>query len=294
MDWILLSLIAGVLLGLYDLCKKHAVLQNAVVPVLFFSNLTAALVWLHLLLLQPVLPVILHVETISAGSHVLLFGKAALVGTSWIFAYFSLKHLPVSIVGPIRATSPLWTLAGAVLLFGESPSLQQWLGIGLTLAAFMALSVAGRREGIEFRSNKWIFSIILATLLGGTSSLYDRYLLHTVGISPATVQAWFSLYLVVFFAPFAWGWWRRWWVRGTFHWRWSVPAIGIGLLLTDFAYFLALSDPDALVAIVSSIRRSSVLVVFAGGILFFGEGNVRAKLPATLAILAGVLILVTG
>ena len=291
-DWLLLSLASALLLGVYDLFKKHAVNGNAVLPVLFFSCLAAALVWLGLLLAAPLLPTALQTQPLSATDHLLLFAKSSLVGTSWIFAYFGLKHLPVSVAGPIRATSPLWTLAGAVLLFSERPSLQQWLGILLAIGAFYAFSLAGRREGLHFHKNRWVFFTIAATLLGASSALYDRWLLGFHGFTPPTVQAWFHFYLVVFFLPFLYGWYRQWWPTGTFTFRWSIPAIGVGLLLTDFLYFTALHDPDAMVSLVSALRRASVLVTFVGGFLFFGDTNFRAKLLPTLGILAGVLLIV--
>ncbi len=294
MDWILLSLIAAVLLGIYDLCKKHAVGGNAVLPVLFISNLASATVWLVLMAMERQLPEILHLQPLDLRGHLFLAGKSFLVGTCWIFAYFALKHLPVSIAGPVRSTSPLFTLLGAVLIFHESPTPQQWLGILITLGGFILLSTAGKKEGIVFHKDRWIAFLIVATLLGAGSALYDRFLLGRAGYTPATVQAWFSIYLVVFFAPFALGWRLNWWPRGVFHWRWSIPAIGLMLLLTDFVYFMALADPDAMVSIVTSLRRGSVLVVFAGGILLFKERNIRAKLAPTLLILAGIITLVTG
>jgi len=294
MVWIFLSLLSAIVLGFYDLSKKHAVADNAVLPVLFLSNLASALVWLGLMAAGRHLPPALQVSALSGTDHMLLFAKSALVGTSWVFSYFALKHLPVSLVGPIRATGPVWTLIGAVLLFAERPSGQQWLGIAITLVGFFSLSIAGRREGIRFHRNRWVFFIIAGTLLGACSGLYDKFLLGSGRFSPATVQAWFSFYLVIFFSPLAWGWKQQWWPRGRFTWRWSIPCIGLLLLVADFAYFRALSDPDALVSVVSSLRRGAVLVTFIGGFVFFRELNPRAKLPGTLAVLAGILTIVTG
>ena len=54
--------------------------------------------------------------------HKYMVIKALIVGTSWICAYFALKHLPISIVSPIRASGPVWTLFGAIVLFHEQPS----------------------------------------------------------------------------------------------------------------------------------------------------------------------------
>jgi bacterial/archaeal transporter family protein len=294
MAWVLLSLFSALILGFYDLAKKHAVADNAVLPVLFFSNLVSALVWLGLMGAGPLLPDALRVAPLTPLGHLQLGAKAALVGTSWIFAYFALKHLPVSLAGPIRATGPMWTLGGAVLLFAERPSGLQWIGIAVTLLGFFSLSLAGRREGIRFHRDRWVGFLLVGTLLGACSGLYDKFLLGSGRFSAATVQAWFSIYLVLFFAPLAYGWKRQWWPRGRFRWRWSIPAIGLLLLVADFAYFRALSDPEALVSVVSSLRRGAVLVTFAGGILLLGERHGRAKLPGTLAVLAGIVTLVLG
>ncbi|MFW6354456.1 MAG: EamA family transporter, partial [Verrucomicrobiota bacterium] len=234
MTWIVLSLVSALVLGLYDLAKKHAVADNAVLPVLFFSNLASALVWLGLMAAEPFLPAAAQVQPLGGFEHLQLFAKAALVGSSWICAYFALKHLPVSIVGPIRATGPAWTIVGAVLLFAERPSGQQWFGMALTLVSFVGLSFAGRKEGIRFHRDGWVGLVIVATLLGAASGLYDKFLLGSGRFSPATVQAWFSIYLTVFFAPLAYGWKRQWWPRSPFRWRWSIPGIGLLLLVADF------------------------------------------------------------
>src|SRR5512140_1134923 len=245
MNWVLASLVSAFFLGLYELVTKHAVRENAVVPVLFFSTLTGALVWLFLLGLScwspVVLPASLVTDHLSVLQHLQLLLKSAIVASSWIFTYFALKHLPLSLGSPIRATSPMWTLLGAVLILGERPSALQTVGILITLGSFVGLSAAGAREGIHFHRNKFVAFLVLGTLFGAASSLYDRYLLGTAGFRVPTVQAWFSIYLVVLFLPFAVGWRRRWWPRNEFTWRWSIPAIAVALLVADYIYFGALS-----------------------------------------------------
>ena len=94
------------------------------------------------------------------------------------------------------------------------------------------------------------------------------------------------------FLPLAIGWKRRWWQRNEFHWRWSIPCIAGMLLVSDYLYFGALRDPDALVSVVSSVRRGSTLIAFAGGLLLFREANGLRKLPAVLGVLAGIVLIV--
>lgn len=298
MTWIVASLVSAFFLGCYDLCTKHAVRDNAVLPVLFFANVCSAAIWLAIMGLGAaapgLLPASLAVAPLTVHQHGLLLLKSAIVAASWVCSYFAVKQLPVSIAAPIRATGPVWTLFGALLVLGERPSALELVGIATTLGSFFLLSVAGRAEGIHFHRNKWIGWLFAGTLFGTVSGLYDRYLLGHAGFAAATVQAWFGIYLALLFLPLAIGWKLRWWPRQTFEWRWSVPFVSLALLVCDFIYFTALTHPDAMVSIVASLRRGSLLVAFAGSWLFFGETNLCQKLPAVLGVLAGIVLTILG
>jgi drug/metabolite transporter (DMT)-like permease len=298
MQWIVLSLISALFLGCYDLTNKHALRDNAVLPVIFLATLSSAFVWTALILFQRAvpgsLPPMLVVDRLTATQHLQLFAKSSIVGASWIFTYFGIKHLPLSLAAPIRATSPLWTLIGAVLLLGERPNTMQSIGIATTLLSFVGLSLAGRHEGVHFHRNKWVGFMVIGTLLGTLSSLYDKHLLGELKFTASTVQAWFSIYLVAVFLPLAIGWQRRWWPRNAFFWRNSIPCIGLFLLVSDYAYFSALRDPDGLISVVAGIRRGSTLVAFAGGLWIFKEAHGMKKLPAVLGVLLGIVLTIMG
>ena len=298
MNWIAATLLSALFLGVYDLCTKHAVRANAVTPVLFFSTLTGAAVWLVLLSVQAVhpglLPSALEADSLTWKQHLQLLLKSGIVAASWIGTYYALKHLPLSLGAPIRATSPLFTLFGAILILGERPTALETIGILTTLGSFVGLSVAGAREGVHFHRDKWVWLLIAGTLFGAVSSLYDKYLFSTLNFSVPTVQCWFSIYMVVLFTPFALGWKLRLWKRNEFRWRWSVPFIALSLLVADYLYFSALRDPHGLVSIVMSLRRASTLVAFAGGLYFFHELNGWKKLPAVIGILVGIVLTLLG
>ncbi len=298
MHWVALSLISAFLLGCYDLCTKHAMRDNAVLPVLFFANLCSAGAWLALMTLQAatpgLLPAAFVVVPLSAAQHGQLLLKSAIVAVSWGCSYFAVKHLPVSLASPIRASGPVWTLGGALLVLGERPTALEVTGVVVTLVSFVGLSLAGRSEGIAFHRNRWIGWLFAGTLVGAVSGLYDRFLLGHSGFDAASVQAWFSIYLALLFLPFAVGWKLRWWPRQTFAWRWSIPFVSLALLVCDFIYFSALRDPDALVSVVAGLRRASILVAFAGGILLFREPFGRTKLPAVVGVLVGLVLTLMG
>ncbi len=298
MNWVVAILLSAFFLGLYDLCTKHAVRANAVTPVFFFSTLTGALVWTILLLVQSLhpgwLPATLVTDHLTWKQHLQLLLKATIVAASWIGTYYALKYLPLSLGAPIRATSPLITLFGAIIFLGERPTWLETVGILTTLASFVGLSFVGAKEGIHFHRNKWFWFLVMGNVFGAASALYDKYLLGTLHFSVPTVQCWFSIYLVALFTPFTLGWKLRLWPRNDFQWRWSVPLIALSLLVADYAYFWALRHPDALVCIVMSLRRASTLVAFAGSVLIFKEVNGWKKLPAVIGILVGIVLTILG
>ena len=293
--WLVLTLSSAFLLGFYDYFKKVALRDNPVLPVLFGSVAAGALLWLPFVVWSAISPgslpdEFLDVSGISWRGHLLLMIKAALVGTSWLLGYYGIKSLPLSIATPIRATGPLWTIAFAVLIFQESPTPKQWLGVAVILISFFAFTIVGRREGIHFHRNKAVFFMIGATLTGAASSLYDKFLLQTAQLAPGQVQAWFTIYTSLILVP-PMALWLRSENRGKFHWHWAIPAIGITLLAADILYFMAIARPDALISLISPVRRTSVIVSFLLGIFLFREKQIRAKGACILGIITGVILL---
>ncbi|MDR3328924.1 MAG: EamA family transporter [Prevotellaceae bacterium] len=293
--WITLSLISALLLGCYDAFKKESLRGNAVLPVLYTASLVGALVFAPLLVVSKLHPdalSLLYMPPMTWHQHLLTFVKSSIVGASWVLSYYALRYLPITIAAPIHATAPLLTLLGAVLLLGESLKAAQWGGVAVTMAFFGLFSYVGRAEKISFLRNKWMLCLYLGTFLSAMSGLYDKYLLSSIGIPKNTMQAWFSIYVLVVLLPFLL---LKWWpVRraNRFVFRWSIPLIGVFLAVADFVYFYALAQPTSLVAIVSALRRCSVMVPFLVGAVFFREQHIGRKFLILCGMLAGVAMIV--
>lgn len=297
--WVVLALMSAILLGIYEVFKKLSVHKNAVIPVLFISTLTSSLIFLPITVGSGICPeffqsIQLFVPEISSGQHVLIFLKSVLVVSSWILAFYAVKNLPITIVAPIRATGPIWTLLGAILIFSEHLNFYQWIGVIITLLFFYLLSTTGKSEGINFSTNKWVFFIVAATFLGAASGLYDKFLMRR--IDRMAVQAWFSFYQVAILLPvLAISRWRLPIAERTpFHWRWSIPLIGVFLVLADYLYFNSLSYEDSMISIISSLRRGGVVISFVVGAVVFHEKNIRRKGIYLAGILIGILLISLG
>ena len=141
--WLGLAFISALLLGCYEVNKKISLDGNAVIPVLFFNTLISSLIFVPFILLSFFTGILdgtmFYVPCVSFDTHVAVFIKALIVLSSWIFGYFALKHLPLTITGPIKATQPVVTLVGAMLVFGERLNLYQWIGVILSIASFYLL-----------------------------------------------------------------------------------------------------------------------------------------------------------
>ncbi len=288
MLWIVLILSSAVMLGLYDVARKHAVNQNAVMPVLFLATTigTAAVIVTLTATGQ-----LVGAITITWGIWWHLLLKAFIVTSSWICAYYAMRALPISIAAPIRGSQPVWTVAGALIVFAERPHGFQWLGIGATVIGYYFFSVVGRREGIIFHRNRGILLILAATLLGAISGLYDKYLLQPMNIRPETVQVWFQINLVLLIGSALIVQRLAGWRKSAFTWRWTIPVVGVVLVISDWFYFTALHQPDAMISVLSPIRRSNAVLSFILGGMIFKDKNRRAKSVGLALIMAGVLVL---
>jgi len=286
--WWILAFVSAALLGCYDASKKVSLAGNAVFPVLFINTFLSALIFSPFLF------------TTGFGdwqTQLYILAKSALVLSSWIAGYFAMKHLPLTLVGPVNATRPVLVLVGAMILFGERLNLLQSIGVGLAILAYFLMRRTGKSEGIDFRHNKWVAFLILAVLLGSASGLYDKYLMSPLylGLEKNQVLGWYSLYqAVIMLVLLLVMWYPRRTTTTPFRWRWSIPLISIFLCGADFAYMQALSQPDALISVVSMIRRGSVLVSFAIGAFLLHEKNLRAKSFDLALMLLSMLFLYLG
>ena len=295
--WLVFALVSALFLGLYDVAKKQSLKENAVIPVLWFNTLFCSLLMLPFTLLSATTGVldgsIFYVPTAGWELHRLLMLKAFIVLGSWIFGYFGMKHLPITLFGPINATRPIIVLLGGLLLFGERLNLYQWIGVIIAVISFYMLSLSGKKEGISFSHNKWVFCVIMATLLGAVSALFDKYLLGR--FNNMFVQAWSNFYQLALMTIILFTlWWPTRKHTTPFQWKWPIIFIAVFLTLADYAYFVSLAQSASMVSIVSMIRRSSVIVSFLCGALLFHEKNLKSKVIDLLLVLLGLFFLLIG
>lgn len=299
--WVILAFVSALCLGFYDISKKVALRDNAVVDVLTASVLISSVILAFPLLFSRLAPEMtadtFYVPQLDVRGHILTFIKSCIVLSSWICAYVALKHLPISVVSPWQATRPMWTLIGAMLLFGER--LNGWQGIGVTLAigSILVFSFFTRHpkehRSPRYPSSQYYIALALAILIGAASGLYDKYMMRHFHHN--AVQVYYTFYqaammLVVWYIHH-----RR--HPGTvrpLRAGIAVALISVFLVISDNVYMLALRDPDSMIAVVSTIRRGGAVIGFVYGLLFLKEQDPWKKVLAMIGVLAGLVCLAIG
>ena len=296
--WVGVAFISALMLGLYDVAKKRSLTGNAVVAVLWFNTLISTLIFLPVVLDSEFSLGVLEETALSYSattpfSHLLVAIKAVITLSSWLCGYYAMKHLPLSIVGPVNATRPVVVLVGAVLLFGERLNAWQWSGVLLTIASLYLLSLSSKKENVRF-SSRHAVAMFAAMLLGAVSGLFDKYIISEHSLDPMFVQSWFSIYQLAIMSLLLLLLWYPRRDIDKFHWSWAIPLISIFVSVADFCYYHAIDMDGSMIAIISMIRRFSVVVSFICAALIFGEKNLRSKALVMILILIGMILLAIG
>ena len=312
--WVLLAILSALCLGFYDVSKKRALQQGDVLTVLAGSVCISALVLCVPLLLSRLSPEMMEgsmffVPKIGARGHLLIFVKSCIVLSSWVFAYISVKYLPLSVVSPMQATRPMWTLVGAMLIFGERLNGWQWAGVVCALGSIFLFSLTATphptpsdktpKKGSN-TTPKYYLCLLLAILIGAGSGLYDKYMMRHYDHN--AVQVYYTAYqalmmLVIWLCN---RWKTRYASEVTSHsiinrrLLLPVACISLFLVLSDYVYMLALSDPTSMIAVVSTIRRGGTIIPFLYGILILKEPNAGKKIACLTGVAIGLLCLALG
>jgi len=307
--WTVFAFISALCLGCYDVSKKIALRSLPVLSVLTVSIIFSAIILAVPLCLSTYSPELMSgtpffVPQLDLEAHLYTLLKSVIVLSSWVFAYISLKHLPISVVSPMQATRPMWTLIGALLLFDERLNGWQWAGVLLAIGSIFVFSFRERREVRRDGEDKWYYiCLALAILIGACSGLYDKYLMRRYDHN--AVQVWYTFYqaamMIVTFAVINAidkrrcdeGQWSR--LRSVSP-KTILPVllISVFLVISDNVYMLALRDPDSMIAVVSTIRRGGAVIGFAYGLLFLHESNPWRKVLCMIGICAGLICLAIG
>ena len=278
--WILLAVLSALLLGIYDVAKKQALRKNGVLAVLLGATALTTVFLSPFLRLGPL------------NDHLQLVLKAVLVTASWVSGLAGLQRLPLTTSSTIKGSRPVFVVLFSIILFGERLDWMQWAGVVLVIAALFLVRHTSRDDGPQQSRRAGFLWMGLSVLTGVASALYDKHIM--AGMEPLFVQSWTNLYITVLLVLCVLAQRLVSGTRFTIRWDWMLLLLAVIITASDAMYFYALKQPDALLSIISVIRRASVLVSFILGAIIFKEGGLRGKTLNMLLMAAGVILIVFG
>ncbi len=225
-----------------------------------------------------------------------IFAIALVIHTGYKFvqAHAYSKGAYTVVYPVVRGTSPIFTVIGAYLLFGETFSLNQWLGVATLVGGIFGLAVYNFRTTTTDRDTL-VLAILLASFTGLFVAAYTTW--DTRGIrataDPFTFLAWL-FFIDGFVMPVvAWRRWRRLATRGA-----PGPLLTRGLIggLTAYLSFgsIMLATRLDTVGEVAVLRETSVVFAAFFGWLVLKERIGARRLALMALIAAGAVIVQTG
>ncbi len=282
----LLVLVAAFVHASWNLLAKKA--GNSAGFLWLFSTLTA-------ILYIPVLVILVLIERPHLNGLQVLFilGTACLHIAYFFFLQRGYAVGDLSIAYPLaRGAAPLISVAGAIVLLGERPSLIALLGIALLLGGVICLvgnPLQLMKQGAV--AHIVIGYALLTSLFIATYTIWDKYAVSTLLISPLLLDGSSNIARAGLLTPTIVGKWDS--VKETWR-RHRGEVVGVALL-SPLAYVLVLFAMSiSPVSSVAPLRECSVLIGTFMGTRFLAEKQVWRRLGAAGVILAGIVLLAMG
>lgn len=272
-------------------------------PILYKRMLRDAdpivVVWGVTLLSLPLLGLFTFIPTprIPSIDNLFVFGVLGSAGLNTVAHLAStraLKLADVSLVTPLLIFSPVFTLLISAVLLHEIPSTQGLLGVGLVLLGAYWLTRSDKGWFIPFKSltlTPGVVLIFLAGLLWAITPLFEKTaILHTNPENPRFAAFVVTTLLTFILAPLAMAQGKSTIAKLSLNRRELILA---GLIAGTAPVLGYTAFSQGLVGYVTTIFRMSTLMTVIWGFLFLKEKNLTQRLPASLVMVAGAILITT-
>jgi len=134
--------------------------------------------------------------------------------------------------------------------------------------------------------------MLAATLLSSANALYDKHILVNLNLDLASVQAYSAMQragLAACLLPFVL---RSVTFNGLLTRNWAITALAVAYVVAEFIYLWSVNSEGALISVISILRRTNLIMVFALSALLLRENNVPQKIVAIGVVLMGICLVI--
>ncbi len=275
LDWVFYTLVFGICKGVREGIKKKALLKSGMFEVLFWYTLIGFII---------IIPTAQNVTDIPGKYYFYIAVKSLFVFTAWICSFNSIQHMPVSLYGVMDMARVLFATLLGVLIMGEKCTVRQSAGLIMVVMGLVLVNV--HKKGAPAQTDrKFVFLTLLSCLLTASSGVMDKWLTKTV--TSAQLQFWYMLFMSVMYGVYVLI--SKTPVKlSTIKTNYWIILLSVIFVIGDRALFIANSNPQSRITIMTLIKQSSVLAAIVAGRIMFGEKGTLKRTLCALLIIAGI------
>ena len=287
--WIFLILLYGIFKGLREALKKKAVESNSVIEVLFFYTFFAFLM---------TIPFSQDVFSVSFKYHIAILIKSFAIFIAWLCALNSIKRLPISVYSVMDMGRMVFSILLGVVFLDENLNLPKIIGILLVVCGITLVNLKKKGKNGENSTLKVLPLVLISCILNAVSGTLDKFLLTPSAdrwiygeevLTASQLQFWYMLYLASFYFIYILIKKEKINVKKCLTCPW-IYILSIIFVIGDRALFIANSQANSTVIVMTLIKQSSVIVSIILGRLLYKEKNILYRTLCALLIILGIVV----
>lgn len=277
--WIIFILLYGILKGTREPIKKGVLRDVGVLTALFVYT------FVGFLMSAPTAEGVFSVTPFAFGLVVI---KSLVIFVAWILAFLAIKKVPVSVYGICDMSRVIFSTLLGVFFLGESLTVKGVISLILVILGLYFANTKKSAENENYQM-KYIWIILAECFLNAVSGTMDKYIMTTGEITSSALQFWFMLLLSVFYLAYILIKREKLELKKAFTNPW-LYVLSFSLVLGDRLLFIANSDPESQVTVMTLVKQSSAIVTVILGRLIYKEKNIIRKLVCAGVILLGIVL----
>ena len=277
--WIIFIIIFGVLKGLREPIKKKVLESVNVFTSLFVYTFAGFLM---------TLPTAKGVFDLTPYISALIVAKSGVIFFAWMLTFIAIKKVPLGIYGITDMSRVIFSSLMGVLFLGEGLTPRGVISL-VFVASGLYLANKKHSDGTNTYSSKYTWMIMLSCFLNAVSGTLDKVIMSTGEVTSSVLQFWFMLLLSAFYLGNIIIKKEDFEIKKAIKNPW-IYVLSLLLILGDRALFIANSDPESKVTVMTLIKQSSAVVTIIMGRVLYKEKNILKNLFCAGLITFGIAL----
>ena len=277
--WIIFIIIFGVLKGLREPIKKKVLESVNVFTSLFVYTFIGFLM---------TLPTAKGVFDLTPYVSALVVAKSTVIFFAWMLTFIAIKKVPLGIYGITDMSRVIFSSLMGILFLGEGLTLRGIISL-ILVAGGLYLANKKHSDDTNTYSSKYTWMIMLSCFLNAVSGTLDKVIMSTGEVTSSALQFWFMLLLSAFYLGYILIKKENFEIKKAIKNPW-IYVLSLLLILGDRALFIANSDPESKVTIMTLIKQCSAVVTIIMGRLLYKEKNTLKNLLCAGLIIGGIAL----